>query len=195
MDPRPHSNPLTLREKRNLMRAVERAELLSKGHGRVNGWCGQCTLRVLRCLLFDFHNEETGLCCPSIAAIRKKTGLCRSSIFKAIKILESAGILRRARRIVKKVNRWGQLVCEQGSNLYAILNPQRIWKPKVAPAARKFNDFGRVHAMDRNHTKLVRPSEDTSFRWLFDDVKVGFQGVQAASTVDWKARTRTCFHF
>jgi DNA-binding MarR family transcriptional regulator len=62
---------------------------------------------VLKALLLGFQNRQSGLCCPSVAAIREKTGLSRSAIFEALNRLEAAGIVSRARRLVRRMVDFG----------------------------------------------------------------------------------------
>jgi hypothetical protein len=55
-------------------------------------------LDVLRALLKRM-NYASGLCFPSYLTLSAMTGLCRSTIAKALKRLESAGIVRITRRL------------------------------------------------------------------------------------------------
>jgi DNA-binding transcriptional MocR family regulator len=56
---------------------------------------------VLRCLLFRFCAIPTGRCCPSYRAIREATGFCFSTISGALKRLETSGLVRIARRLIR----------------------------------------------------------------------------------------------
>jgi hypothetical protein len=49
---------------------------------------------VLRALLYDFANHQTGSCFPSYEAIAEKAGCARSTVAEALRILEFAGVLR-----------------------------------------------------------------------------------------------------
>lgn len=50
-------------------------------------------LFVLKALLWDFHNQHSGLCFPSYERIAEAANCARSSVAEAIQILERAGIL------------------------------------------------------------------------------------------------------
>jgi len=103
--------------------AAETLERRTKGKGCKSGVLGQSGLRVLRCLLFDFCAVPTGRCCPSYAAIREKTGFCYSTIAKALKRLETAGLVRIIRRIIRT-----RLGARQTSNAYAFSEDTFGWK-------------------------------------------------------------------
>ena len=49
--------------------------------------------RVLRALLWEFHNSKTGYCFPSYESIAEKADCCRDTVYEAIKVLEDSGIL------------------------------------------------------------------------------------------------------
>lgn len=84
-----------------IIMAAEALERRTKAKGRKSGLLGQSALRVLRSLLFDFCNIPTGRCCPSYEAIRERTGFCNTTISKALTRLESSGLLRITRRIIR----------------------------------------------------------------------------------------------
>ena len=87
---------------------------------------GLTGLAVLRALVFGFLRRSDGLCCPSIAAIQEKTGLARSTIFEALNRLEAAGIVTRARRLVRRLVDFGglsRLTTVQTTSLYSFTEP------------------------------------------------------------------------
>jgi hypothetical protein len=106
-----------------VIHAAETLERRTKGKGCKSGVLGQSGLRVLRCLLFDFCAIPTGRCCPSYAAIREKTGFCFSTIAKALKRLETSGLVRIIRRIIRT-----RLGARQTSNAYAFSEDAFGWK-------------------------------------------------------------------
>jgi hypothetical protein len=94
--------------------AAEALERRTKGKGCKSGVLGQSALRVLRSLLFDFCAIPTGRCCPSYERIREMTGFCFSTISGALTRLETSGLVRIVRRIIRT-----RLGARQTSNAYA----------------------------------------------------------------------------
>ena len=86
-------------DKARIIFCAEQRELRSKEPGKKDGIVGQSGLRVLRCLLHQFHNASTGHCHPGYTAIEVRTGLCRQAVATGIKRLEQAGIITVLRRI------------------------------------------------------------------------------------------------
>jgi Helix-turn-helix domain len=106
--------PIDRNHRTLIMRAAEALELRTKGKGCKSGVLKQSGLTVLRCLLFTFCAIPSGICCPSYKAIREETGYCTSTIAGALKRLETAGILRITRRIIRT-----PAGARQTSNAYA----------------------------------------------------------------------------
>src|SRR5262245_35457185 len=79
-DPRQHSTPLDRNARARIIHLAEALERRTKPAGRRNGLLGYVGLAVLRVFVLHFANRTTGLCCPSYAAIKERTGLCRHSI-------------------------------------------------------------------------------------------------------------------
>jgi hypothetical protein len=50
-------------------------------------------LRVLKAMLWEFHNNRTGYCFPSYETIAEKAQCCRDTVYEAIRALEASGIL------------------------------------------------------------------------------------------------------
>jgi hypothetical protein len=99
--PADRTTKLDRNQKARIIFCAEQRELNSKLPGKKDGIIGQSGLRVLRCLLQQFHNASTGLCFPSYTAIQARSGLCRQAVTDGLHRLELAGvitILRRLRR-------------------------------------------------------------------------------------------------
>ena len=124
--------------------AAEALERRTKGKGCKSGVLGQSGLRVLRCLLFDFCAVPTGRCCPSYAAIREKTGFCYSTIAKALKRLETSGLLRIIRRIIRT-----RLGARQTSNAYAFSEHAFGWKKPDYDNSRETTNLIKNKGMQR----------------------------------------------
>jgi DNA-binding MarR family transcriptional regulator len=125
-DARQHCRPLDRNERARILTLAEQLERRTKPEGGRCGVLGLTGLAVLRALVCGFLRRSDGLCCPSVSAIREKTGLSRSVIFEALNKLEAAGIITRTRRLVRKVVSIGglaRLTTVQGSNLYAFAEP------------------------------------------------------------------------
>jgi len=104
--------------------------------GRHGGKIGHAALQVLHALIFDFMNYRTGRLDPSYAAIASKAGVCQRTVAKALKHLQSLGILNWVRRCAESW-RDGRFVLEQKTNAYAVL-PESQWRgyrpPQEPPA-------------------------------------------------------------
>ena len=105
--------------------ALERA---TKPTGTPSGVLGQTGLRVLRCLLYDFHSIPTGLCDPSYKAIQRKTGFCNTTISRALQRLQDSRIITVIRRIVRV-----GFAVEQQSNAY-LFHQLATDVPAIPPA-------------------------------------------------------------
>jgi hypothetical protein len=78
-------------------------------------------LRVLRAILYGFHNEHTGHCFPSYESIADKADCHRDTVYEAIRALEDSGILDWVNRFDKIYkDRW-QVV--RVSNAYLFRDP------------------------------------------------------------------------
>jgi len=79
-------------------------------------------LRVLKAMLWEFHNNRTGYCFPSYETIAEKARCCRDTVYEAIKVLEESGIL-------DWVNRFDKIFIEgcwqviRTSNAYLFRDP------------------------------------------------------------------------
>jgi Helix-turn-helix domain len=90
-------------------------------------------LRVLRALLYGFHNSKTGRCFPSYETIMKEADCARSTVYEAIKTLEEVGILTWVNRLVR-IREWGPDLFGRArnrwrvirtSNAYTFVDPQK----------------------------------------------------------------------
>lgn len=61
----------------------------------------RAALDVLQALLWGFHNSTSGVCFPSYEAIAAKAGCARSTVAKALRALELAGVLTWQNRITR----------------------------------------------------------------------------------------------
>ena len=123
MNPLALSTPMDGNQRARIIHLCERMERATKGKGCRNGILGLPAMMILRCLLMLFHNRRTGLCCPSYDTLQQVTGLCRQSISIALQRLESAGVLKITRRMIRVASSVGGAICQQSSNLYAFAEP------------------------------------------------------------------------
>ena len=120
--------------------AKARIEAFVKGYNARNRQprqhCGPITQafqRVLRALLWAFHNSHTGCCFPGYEAIAAKAECCRDTVYEALKVLEWAGVLtwqnRITRILVRERDLWGRWVSRwqviRTSNAYVFNDPVR----------------------------------------------------------------------
>jgi hypothetical protein len=103
----------------------------AKRAGRYGGMLGSAALRVLESLIFDFLNYASGRLDPSYEAIARKTGLSRSTVAEALKLLKELRILHWLRRCVPE---WieGRFTLRQETNAYAVLPPSQ-WQGFTDP--------------------------------------------------------------
>jgi hypothetical protein len=128
-DPRQHSRQIDRNGRVRVYVQAEALERKTKAPGCRCGVLGLTGLRVLHALLFGFMNRTSGLCCPSVAAIQKATGLARSTIFEALSRLEAAGILTRVQRLARKRVDFGgfsRLTTVQATSLYSFGEPSPL---------------------------------------------------------------------
>ena len=100
--PRPRREKL-FREKRGIpldreakVRIMAFARGYNAKHRREGQHQGPITwafLRVLKAMLWEFHNNRTGYCFPSYETIAEKARCCRDTVYEAIKVFEASGIL------------------------------------------------------------------------------------------------------
>ena len=127
------------------MLIAEALELRTKGKGCKSGVLMQSGLRVLHCLLFVFCAVPSGRCCPSYEAIREATGYCKNTISGALSRLETAGLLRITRRIIRT-----PLGARQTSNAYAFREAsQGERKPEYTHSTATTNLFKNKHIQAR----------------------------------------------
>jgi Helix-turn-helix domain len=138
-------SPINRNERVRVMLIAEALELRTKGKGCKSGVLKQSGLRVLHCLLFVFCAVPSGRCCPSYEAIRKATGYCKNTISAALSRLETSGLLRITRRIIRT-----PLGARQTSNAYAFREAgQGERKPEYTHSTATTNLFKNKHIQAR----------------------------------------------
>jgi len=135
--------------------AKARIEAYVKGYNARNKQprqhCGPIThafQRVLRALLWAFHNSRTGCCFPGYEAIAAKAECCRDTVYEALKALEWAGVLtwqnRITRILVRERDLWGHWVSRwqviRTSNAYVFRDP--LQRAEGLPACKSENPTG-----------------------------------------------------
>ena len=93
--------PLDREGKVRLM-TLARALMRRREKGKHWGPVTAKSLAVLEALLWGFHNAQSGLCFPSYDRIAELAGCARSTVGKAIKALENAGLLTWVNRLVRQ---------------------------------------------------------------------------------------------
>ena len=138
--------------------AKARIEAYVKGYNARNKQprqhCGPIThafQRVLRALLWAFHNSRTGCCFPGYEAIAAKAECCRDTVYEALKALEWAGVLtwqhRITRILVRERDLWGRWVSRwqviRTSNAYCFEDP--LQRAGGLPACKSENPTGTLN--------------------------------------------------
>jgi hypothetical protein len=85
--------PLDREAKVRVMTYVKGYNARHRRQGQHRGPITWAFLRVLKALLWEFHNPRTGYCFPSYETIADKAECCRDTVCEAIKALEATGIL------------------------------------------------------------------------------------------------------
>ena len=180
-DARQHCRPLDRNERARVLYLAEALERATRPKGGRNGVVSQPGLRVLRCLVLGFQRASDGLCCPSIEAIQKATGLARSTVCEALARLEQCGIIKRVRRLVRRIIDFGglsRLSTVQSSNLYSFAEPHPTAhllptrKAKRSVAARLLSNL--AAALSFGAESAFRPVTTRGFQ-----NKSEFDGVEA----------------
>lgn len=120
------STKLDRNDKARIIFCAERQEIRTKQPGKRDGAIGQSGLRVLRCLLQQFHHSVTGLCDPGYTAIQARTGLCRQAVANALQRLEQAGVVTILRRLVRDSRG-----VRQDTNCYLFPDPHPTLPPSL----------------------------------------------------------------
>jgi len=130
-----------------IARIVDYAEALSlrlKTGRQHRGPLTRATIQVLEALL-GFLNRTDGRCFPAYESIAAAAGCARSTVARAIKELEAAGILTWANRLLRVtatgLDLLGQVVTRskliRTSNAYSFTDPAPPPKPPKPPAPAK----------------------------------------------------------
>lgn len=105
-------------------RIMEYANSYNSKHRRKGQHRGPITwafLRVLKAMLWGFHNNRTGYCFPSYETIAEKAECCRDTVYEAINVLEESGILDWVNRFDKIYKGRWQVI--RTSNAYLFRDP------------------------------------------------------------------------
>jgi hypothetical protein len=124
--------PLDRNAKVRIMVYVRAYNARMKERGQHTGPVTRAFMDVLRALLYSFHNGRDGRCFPSYERIAATANCCRSTVYEAIRVLESAGVLTWVNRLTKIrvperdlfgriAHRW-QVI--RTSNSYRFLDPK-----------------------------------------------------------------------
>jgi helix-turn-helix protein len=132
------------------------------------------TLRVLRTLLWRFHNADGGgRCFPSYEKIAAAAKCCRDSVCVAIAALEDAGLLTWVHRLTRIRRReqdlfghWGSVwQVIRSSNGYRLLDPldrqpgRRVWVCKSENPVRSQNREKKKERARPNGTQLIQETQ------------------------------------
>ena len=88
--------------KHHIQLVVDAINARHKKAGQHQGPITRAYEKVLKVLLFDFHNSKTGRCDPSHRAIAKKARCCRDTVIEALKVLEELGVLTWCHRLIRR---------------------------------------------------------------------------------------------
>lgn len=129
--------PLDRNGKARLM-VLARALMRRTEPGRAYGAVTAKALAVLEALLWGFHNARDGVCYPGYARIAEKAGCAVSTVGKAVKMLEDAGLLtwanRLARIVVYEPGLGRRVRVIRTSNSYRFTDPQTAARCHPPPA-------------------------------------------------------------
>jgi hypothetical protein len=103
--------------------------------------------RVLRTLLWEFHNAKTGHCFPGYEAIAEKARCHRDTVYEAIKALQDSGILDWVHRF-DKVFVKGSWQVIRTSNAYLFRDPLPCGST-IENRDRSENSAGTLHPQEK----------------------------------------------
>lgn len=83
-------------------------------------------VRVLEALLWGFHNAASGRCFPSYEAIATKADCARSTVYEAIRALETAGVLTWVNRIAR-IREWGPDLFGRAQNRIRVIRTSNAY--------------------------------------------------------------------
>src|SRR4051794_31355109 len=144
----------------HLARVLKRKTELGKHYGALTGKF----VDVLHALLWLIHDSRSGQCNPAYETIAEKAACARSTIWEAIKALESAGILSWVNRITRirerDIDLFGRTIwvlkVVRTSNAYTFRDPKApesrgfVSKSEfpAGPSDKVFNQPGSPPALD-----------------------------------------------
>jgi hypothetical protein len=103
-------------------------------------------LRVLKTLLWEFHNSRTGYCFPSYESIAEKAQCCRDTVYEAINALEASGIL-------DWVNRFDKIFIEGSWQVIRVSNAYLFHDPLPCATSsgnyKSENPAGTLHPQEK----------------------------------------------
>jgi len=126
-----------------------------------------------------FHNRKSGLCFPSYDAIQEVTGLCRQSIAVALRRLESAGVLKITRRMIRVASAVGGAICQQCSSLYAFAEPAKQLDLGATTAPPRLRPPPTVYQTDCNPHQGLFNKKDSRLSEAFSPEAVQRRRAQA----------------
>ncbi len=164
--PRPAREKL-FREKRGIpldreakVRIMAYARGYNAKHRREGQHQGPITwafLRVLKAMLWEFHNNRTGYCFPSYETIAEKAQCCRDTVYEAIKVLEDSGIL-------DWVHRFDKIFIEGSWKVIRVSNAYLFRDPLPCATSSKIseseNPAGTLHPQE----KILKVPPKNTFR-------------------------------
>ena len=113
--------PLDREAKVRIMTYVKSYNAKHKQEGQHRGPITWAFFRVLKTILYGFHNQHTGHCFPSYESIAAEAKCCRDTVYAAIHALEESGILDWVNRFDKKYEDGWQVI--RTSNAYLFRDP------------------------------------------------------------------------
>lgn len=158
------------------VRIMVRARALSRRteKGKHYGIITAKALAVLEALLWGFHNARSGLCFPSYETIAERAGCARSTVYAAISMLESAGVLSWVNRIKRIRERCDDLLGPDGSRtrVIRISNAYHFFDP--SPPARTFPSKSEFLSGTRNQDFLPLPEPSDALERAIGRWKTAF---------------------
>jgi hypothetical protein len=120
-------SPLSKKEAIKLYYKACEFERRTRLPGRQDGALGRNGLTVLRTLIFDCLNYQTGRLDPSQKTIARKACISERSVSRGLVKLKNAGVLTWLRRAGETRDTQGRFCLKQDTNAYAILPPSQ-WR-------------------------------------------------------------------
>jgi hypothetical protein len=139
-------------------------------------------MRVLKALLWGFHNSQSGLCFPGYEAIAERAKCCRATVYEAIRALEAAGVVSWVNRLVRVQFRaldiFGKMALHsrviRTSNAYSFRDPSALAEVNAS----KSENSPRTINQDSYKPSSVTPDPNSALEQALARLKTNIEAIK-----------------